>query len=97
MVALRSHKQRDDAVAILVVVAHPLRHHAIEPHPEPLFPLLQVGLHTVGKVADVVVAVPFVRHVEDIVVHGVNRAYARRVEVSQHVLGTDFDASLTRI
>ena len=45
--ALRSDKQRDDAVAKLAVVAHPLRHHAIEPHPEPLFPLLQVGLHPI--------------------------------------------------
>ena len=45
--ALRSDKQRDDAVVKLAVVAHLLRHQAIEPHPEPLFPLLQVGLRPI--------------------------------------------------
>ena len=45
--ALRSDEQRDDAVVKLAVVAHLLRHQAIEPHPEPLFPLLQVGLHPI--------------------------------------------------
>lgn len=45
--ALWSDEQRDDAVVKLAVVVHLLRHQAIEPHPKPLFPLLQVGLHPI--------------------------------------------------
>ena len=82
---------------ILAVVGHPLSHHTVEPHSEPRLPLLQVGLHPVGKIAYVVVAVPFVRQVEDIVVNGVNRPYARRVEIYHYIFGTDFYASHPRV
>ena len=97
MKTLRSDEQRDDAVAKLAVVAHPLRHHAIEPHPEPLFPLLQVGLHPVGKVAHVVVPVPFVGQTKEVVVNGIYRPYARRAQINLHVFRSGFDAGLTRI
>ena len=91
MIALGSHEQRDDTIAIPAVVAHPLCHHTIEPHPEPLFPLHQVGFHPIGKVAYMVMPVPFVRKIEEIVFHGVNHTYVRRVKINNDILRSGFD------